>query len=648
LAWPQPTDYNEAIQNPRVCFRDPQLQAGEVVADAIGVPRPHSGNFADVYQIRGANGSAWAIKCFTRQVGELQSRYQAISQHLQKGSPPFMVQFQYFAEGIRVGAKWYPILKMDWVEGFTLNEFVRQYVDKPQVMYRLAKMWVKLSLQLRRAGMAHADLQHGNALLVPGEKASQLSLRLIDYDGLCVPALTNTPSGEVGHPNYQHPQRLTNGIYNSEVDRFPHLVIYTALRSLTIGGRALWDKYDNGENLLFRERDFSRTTESTLLLDLWQLPDPDMRRLLGQLLLGSQLPLERVPLLDEVVGEEGRPLGLTGGQERSVLDLLPPGAARMKLPPAIVSDFTLEELVAEMDDQPLAAAARRPVTFAQVQAAAGGNASATAAQVREAPAASGDAKSLLRPGRRSAGTSGRHFRKAAVLFAWLRWRCRVCGEEKQVLESVCPHCNNADWKAIAVAALVVISCLVLACVGLSGHHPGLLGVVGGLAGLAAVVAIPLTVGLLAGAIRGPQKLHANAVPGIHWPAPREVCPRCGQVNVMPLFCCRTCGRMSWALLAMVNAFALGAASIVAISQPSAEAPQWWVALAMLIDWLGRLLAAAAAFVVVIGTLEVWKLQPRLPKEGRIFRSFGEQIMLLIAMLLPLLCAALLFFGMYNR
>ena len=262
MAWPQPTDFNEAVQNPRVCFSDPELRAGEVVANALGMPQTHSGNFADVYQVRGANGQSWAVKCFTREVTSLQSRYQLISEHLRQSSPPFMVQFHYLTKGVRVGASWYPVVKMDWVEGFTLNEFVARYVDNPQVMYRLAKMWVKLSLQLRRAKVAHADLQHGNVLLVPGEKASQLSLRLIDYDGMYVPALANSPSGEVGHPNYQHPQRLTSGGYNSEVDRFPHLVIYTALRCLTVGGRELWDKYDNGENLVFREQDFRQPTES--------------------------------------------------------------------------------------------------------------------------------------------------------------------------------------------------------------------------------------------------------------------------------------------------------------------------------------------------------------------------------------------------
>ena len=103
--------------------------------------------------------------------------------------------------------------------------------------------------------MAHADLQHGNVILVPGRKDGALAIKLIDYDGMWVPALAGRDSGEVGHANYQHPQRLKEGTYSADVDRFPLLVVATALRGLMVAGRALWDQFDNGDNLLFKESD---------------------------------------------------------------------------------------------------------------------------------------------------------------------------------------------------------------------------------------------------------------------------------------------------------------------------------------------------------------------------------------------------------
>jgi len=326
MPWPQPTDYNAAIQNPSFCFSDADLRQGTAAGDPIlGVPTPRSGNFAAVYQMFCSGGQTWAVKCFTREVRGLQERYHAISSHLEKEQRAFMVDFRYLQEGIRIKGGWYPILKMRWVEGFTLNEFVAQHLDKPTILERLATMWIRLAQELREAGMAHGDLQHGNVMLVPGSKNASLALRLIDYDGLFVPALADRPSGEVGHPNFQHPQRLREGDYNAEVDRFSHLVIYTALRGVALRGKALWDRHDSSENMLFREEDFRKPAGSKLLRELWALDNPAAHALVGHLLLAAQRPLADVPLLDDIV-DKGQVKPLTGKEEDQIRNLLKPEA----------------------------------------------------------------------------------------------------------------------------------------------------------------------------------------------------------------------------------------------------------------------------------------------------------------------------------
>jgi pimeloyl-ACP methyl ester carboxylesterase len=357
MTWPQAMDYNAAVQNPQVCFRDDDLRQGQVVGDMFGLPCPHSGNFADVYQIRNADNQSWAVKCFTRPVAGLHQRYQAISDHLHQAQRAFMVQFRYLEEGICIRGQWYPIVKMRWVEGFTLNEFIRQHLDKPVLLDRLAQMWLRLGQELRDADMAHGDLQHGNVLLVPGSKSSSLALKLIDYDGMFVPALADTPSGELGHPNYQHPQRLREGAYDRELDRFAHLLIYTALRCVQVGGAALWERYDNLENLLFREEDFRRPSQSRLLRELWGLTDRDAHDLVGHLILASQGPLVVVPSLDELVEEKVvRPL--TGSEEAQVNALLGHPDLTPRRSRVAASAQTLptpaETAAAEIDPSPVA------------------------------------------------------------------------------------------------------------------------------------------------------------------------------------------------------------------------------------------------------------------------------------------------------
>src|SRR5207253_10353949 len=166
MPWPLSQDYNEAIQNPAVNFRDVDLRAGEPLRNALGLPVPCSGNFADVYELRTAT-KAWAVKCFTREVAGLRERYVEIGDYLQKVRLPCMVAFKYLDGAIRASAQWYPVVKMDWVEGFTLDDFVKHNLDKPEALQSLAESWSFLARFLREAKLAHCDLQHGNVLLVP-------------------------------------------------------------------------------------------------------------------------------------------------------------------------------------------------------------------------------------------------------------------------------------------------------------------------------------------------------------------------------------------------------------------------------------------------------------------------------------------------
>src|ERR1700752_3701900 len=140
MTWPLSQDYNEAIQNPAQCFADPELRQGEAETNALGLPAPRSGNFADVYAVV-TGPRKWAVKCFTRQIPGLQERYQQISLHLSQVKLPFMVDFTFLQKGIRVSGKWYPILKMQWVEGFTLNQFIKANLDKPHVLDVLCQLW---------------------------------------------------------------------------------------------------------------------------------------------------------------------------------------------------------------------------------------------------------------------------------------------------------------------------------------------------------------------------------------------------------------------------------------------------------------------------------------------------------------------------
>src|SRR5438105_4350694 len=127
MAWPLATDYSSVIQNPAGCFADAELAVGQPATDLLGLPFTYAGNFANVYKMECPGDQTWAIKCFTRPVADLQERYARISEHLEKNRRRFAVEFRYLEQGVKVKGAWYPLLKMRWVEGFTLNDFLREY-----------------------------------------------------------------------------------------------------------------------------------------------------------------------------------------------------------------------------------------------------------------------------------------------------------------------------------------------------------------------------------------------------------------------------------------------------------------------------------------------------------------------------------------
>src|ERR1043165_4813087 len=197
MPWPSSIEYAEAIQHPHLCFSDNDLRQSVATLDVLGLPQPCTGNFAVVFKLTTpGQATPWAVKCFVREIADLHKRYESISSHLKGNSLPFMVAFEYLERGIRVKGKWYPILKMAWAQGKLLNVFIREHLTKPDKLTELAQLWRKLACDLRKAGVAHGDLQHGNVMLVPGF-LHNVQLKLIDYDGMFVPTLpTGWRSGE--------------------------------------------------------------------------------------------------------------------------------------------------------------------------------------------------------------------------------------------------------------------------------------------------------------------------------------------------------------------------------------------------------------------------------------------------------------------
>lgn len=269
--WPSPSDYQDTVQNPRIAFSDPALRDGAVVSDALGLPKPISGSFATVYQVD-HGGRRYAVRCFLRHVPDIAQRYSAISAYLGQVSLPYTVEFQFLTRGIRLRGQWFPILKMDWLEGERLDVYVARNLNDPTALLQLTRRFIELAFALRQAGIAHGDLQHGNLLVVNNK------LRLLDYDGMFVPSLRGRASNEVGQPNYQHPIRAARD-YGPHLDNFSVWVIALSLLGLALEPGLRSDFNVGSEALLLERSDFVNPSASKTLTTLQQSNNPTLRYL---------------------------------------------------------------------------------------------------------------------------------------------------------------------------------------------------------------------------------------------------------------------------------------------------------------------------------------------------------------------------------
>ncbi len=201
-----------------------------------------------------------------------------------------------------------PAVLMDWVNGSTLIDYVRDNYRNSTAIHELANSFFSMCQYHKKYSMAHGDLSAGNIIVLPSG-----DICLIDYDsfyfhefGSSIPEYTKGTSG------YQHHERLdskTPKNISKSTDFFSQIVIYLSLIAIAAEPK-LFDPMSD-ECLLFSGGDL-QSRENFLNSNIYKkvlaVKDKEVQRLLQELVRSIGCSLSEVRSLVDLINSE--PLAL--------------------------------------------------------------------------------------------------------------------------------------------------------------------------------------------------------------------------------------------------------------------------------------------------------------------------------------------------
>ena len=262
-----------------------QLKHLEVVQDEHGEPYRSSGAFAVVFKMRDPRtGQLYALKCFTEEQEGRAEAYRKIEKELEVAGTTYFTSMRYYERELFVDSSVsseseFPVLLMDWVEGSTMELYIREHYRDSYAMEMLCYRFCRLAAYLRSQPFAHGDVKPDNIMVSdPG------TLTLIDYDGMFVPSMQGESSPTLGTEEFRHPLR-TPELFDATIDDFALASIALSLRAIALDSQLL-DQYGAPDRLLFSASDYRDLAQSKVMQAIWRLVgDKDLCKLVGLFVL---------------------------------------------------------------------------------------------------------------------------------------------------------------------------------------------------------------------------------------------------------------------------------------------------------------------------------------------------------------------------
>ena len=262
-----------------------ELTQLETVTDSDGQPLYSGGGFAMVFKMRDtATGQYYALKTFSKEQPGREEAYLQIYQALRCEDSPYLVGFRYLPKELYVSTAGtdqteFPVLKMDWVDGITLDSYVRRWQNDRNRLVTLSWRFGRMAAWLLSQPFAHGDLKPDNILV-----REDGTLTLVDYDGMYVPAMQNQSARELGSPDYRHPDRKESD-FGPHIDDFALCSLGLSLQAIALRPELL-TQYGRKDGLLLGESDYRDLGNSAALQAIMGLgADSILAKLFGLFML---------------------------------------------------------------------------------------------------------------------------------------------------------------------------------------------------------------------------------------------------------------------------------------------------------------------------------------------------------------------------
>ncbi len=267
MQYPILSEYVRAIQNSEDNLD--KLRDLKPVLDSYGEPRRSSGAFAVVFKMKDEQtGKCYALKCFTEEQDGREEAYRMIADELENMDSTYLTSVEYLDKELFVDSDCeqdeFPVLKMDWVEGVTMEQYIADHYRDSESMSMLCYRFCKLAVWLRSQPFAHGDLKPDNIIV-----REDGTLTLVDYDGMFVPAMKGQKSPTMGTKDFSHPLRTVDD-FDETIDDFALSVIALSLKAITLRP-SLLDEYGASDRLLFSAADYLNLSSCKVLPALQKL-----------------------------------------------------------------------------------------------------------------------------------------------------------------------------------------------------------------------------------------------------------------------------------------------------------------------------------------------------------------------------------------